>query len=341
MLAVRASLLIALALTLSFFLFASQPLSAPLETTASVHRAFASANLENPVLDQNFPDPAILEVDNVFYAFATNSGGANIPTARSKDLIEWQVLPDAMPELAPWVLPLRGMVWAPETIKAGGEYRMFYTAQDRASRRQCIGVASSLRPEGPYRDASTEPLICPPGYQRAIDAHPYLDGKQLYLYFSGVCCNEPNGIFVQKLTADGLAVNGSPKLILKVDTAWEGDIAEAPTMVKHDGKLYLFYSGNDYRARTYAVGYAVCKSVTGPCVKAKENPILATGGSGSRALGPGHQSIAKVGGDFWMLFHGWDGVVGYRSGGSRVMWLQPLLWQKGKPSVGLPATAGE
>jgi beta-xylosidase len=334
----RVSIIVAAALVLAFLFVANKDI----DTSTSVHPAWASApGLQEPVLNENFPDPAILDVDGTFYAFATNTGGRNIPVARSTDLIEWTMLADAMPELGPWVAPARGMVWAPETFAIGDEYRMYYTARDRASGRQCIGVASSRTPEGPYRDVATQALVCPPGYERAIDSHPYFDGKHFYLYFSAVCCDQPNGIFVQKLTPDGLATAGDPSLLLKVDATWEGTIAEAPTMVKHDGKLFLFYSGNDYRNQTYSVGYATCKTPTGPCSKAPRNPILTTGSSQARALGPGHQTIVKVDGNYWMLFHGWNGVVGYRDGGSRVMWLQPLLWSKGKPTIGLPGTSGE
>ena len=331
LLLLRASILVATALVLAFLFAANRDI----ETSTSPHPALASAGLHEPVLNENFPDPAILDVDGTFYAFATNAGGRNIPLARSTDLTEWALLPDAMPELAPWVAPVRGQVWAPETIAIGDEYRMYYTARDRESNRQCIGVASSRTPEGPYRDAASKPLICPPGFERAIDSHPYLDGKHLYLYFSGVWGDQPNGIYVQKLSPDGLSLEGTPALLLQVDAIWEGAIAEAPTMVKHGGKLFLFYSGNDYRNQTYSVGYAVCKKATGPCTKAAENPVLTTGSSAAMALGPGHQTIAKVDGNYWMLFHGWNGVVGYREGGSRVMWLQPVLWNKGKPVVGI------
>ena len=329
---VRVSILAAAALFYSLFAAGDDDL----QTSTTPEIAWAAADFSNPVLNQNFPDPAILEADGTFYAFATNTGNQNIPLARSEDLVTWSMLPDAMPQLAPWVAPVRGQVWAPETIAVGGEYRMYYTARDRKSNRQCIGVASSAAPEGPYRDEASTPLLCPEGFQRAIDAHPYFDGKQLYLYFSGVCCGEPNGIFIQQLDPKGLATVGQSSLILKVDTTWEGDIAEAPTMVKRGGKYYLFYSGNDYRNQTYAVGYAVCKSAKGPCTKAEENPVLVTGSSSSRALGPGHQSIARVGDDYWMLFHGWNDVIGYRNGGSRVMWLQPLTWKDNRPAVGWP-----
>ena len=34
-------------------------------------------------------------------------------------------------------------------------------------------------------------------------------------------------------------------------------------MWKHDGRYYLFYSGNAYMSPDYAVGYAVADKVTG------------------------------------------------------------------------------
>jgi beta-xylosidase len=299
-----------------------------------------AAFYDRPVLAQNFPDPAVIEADGAFYAYATNSNQSNIGIARSTDLLEWTVLPDALPDPAPWVQPLRNLVWAPEVIKMGAEYKMYYTAHDRASRRQCVGVATSATPLGPFLDIATSPLLCPDGFERAIDAHPYLDGGRLYLYFSGVCCGTANGIYVQQLTADGLRLTGAPSLLLSADVPWEGTVAEAPTIIKRGLKYYLFYSGNDYRNETYAMGYAVCESPIGPCLEAVENPILATGSSTSPAIGPGHQSIVKVGPDYWVIYHGWDGAVGYRNGGRRAMWLAPLTWREGRPTVGTPVRAG-
>ena len=90
-----------------------------------VSEALALADLQLPVLAWNFPDPGILERDSTYYAFATNAGGRNIATARSSNLVAWEMLPDAMPELAPWVRPVRGQVWAPEAIAIGSEIRLY------------------------------------------------------------------------------------------------------------------------------------------------------------------------------------------------------------------------
>jgi beta-xylosidase len=306
------------------------------ESAASRLAALTPDVLQRPVLDQNFPDPAVIEAGGIYYAYATNFQATHIQAARSADLIEWTVLPDAMPDLAPWVEPRPNQIWAPEVVQLDATYRMYYTARSRALDKQCIGVAVSDQPEGPFRDTAAHPLICPPGFKLAIDPHPYIDGRGLYLYFSGTCCGGGNAIYVQQLSPDGLATLGEPSLLLEADVPWEGAVIEAPTMLKHRGKHYLFYSGNNYRDHTYAVGYARCDSPLGPCAKAAENPVLATGTTAAPATGPGHQSIIKVGTGYWMLHHGWHGAIGYRNGGSRAMWLQPLTWRGSKPILSRP-----
>ena len=56
-----------------------------------------------PVITQNFPDPSIINVDGVWYAFATNNGVHQIPTASSPDLDTWTISgSDALARLGAW-----------------------------------------------------------------------------------------------------------------------------------------------------------------------------------------------------------------------------------------------
>ena len=55
----------------------------------------------------------------------------------------------------------------------------------------------------------------------------------------------------------------------------EGVLVEAPTLWKHDGKYYLFYSANAYNNPRYAMGYAVSDNLLGPYRKAPQ-PLLKT-----------------------------------------------------------------
>jgi beta-xylosidase len=124
---------------------------------------------------------------------------------------------------------------------------------------------------------------------------------------------------------------GEPVKLLTQDAAWEGDLVEAPLMWEHAGNYYLFFSANAYYNESYAVGYATCEGPLGPCEDAPENPILKTANG---AAGPGHPAIIEDNdGDTWMAYHAWPpDAIGSTIPG-RILWLDELTWQNGKPVV--------
>lgn len=136
------------------------------------------------------------------------------------------------------------------------------------------------------------------------------------------------------MTPDGLGLVGEPTRLVRNDNAWEGRVVEAPTMLKHDDKYYLFFSGNDYAGPPYAVGYATCDSPVGPCEDAPENPILESKmDKPPLVVGPGHQTVFQVGDQTWIAYHAWEvGSNGLR-GGRRFMYLDKIDWKDGKPDV--------
>ncbi|NUQ19186.1 MAG: family 43 glycosylhydrolase, partial [Sphingomonas sp.] len=87
---------------------------------------------QNPVLDCDFPDPAIVHADDgYYYVYGTQSlrGGRwiNIQVARSKDLVHWDYLGDALPEKPEWAQTTQDF-WAPSVIFDGSTYFMYYSA---------------------------------------------------------------------------------------------------------------------------------------------------------------------------------------------------------------------
>jgi beta-xylosidase len=63
----------------------------------------------------DFPDPALIQVQNNWYAFGTTNGKNNIQIARSGDFNAWAVLgKDALPKLPAWA---SGPVWAPDVAQ--------------------------------------------------------------------------------------------------------------------------------------------------------------------------------------------------------------------------------
>jgi beta-xylosidase len=227
-------------------------------------------------------------------------------------------------------------------IPLGDQYLLYYTARDKASDKQCIGVAVASKPEGKFKDTRDQPLVCQPSEGGSIDPSPFRDGDKLYLYWKndGNCCAKATYLYVQELAADGLSLVGEPTRLVRNDATWEGTLIEAPTMLKHDQLYYLFFSANYYSGEKYAVGYATCQSAVGPCEDAPENPILSSVMTQSPpVVGPGHQTVVQVGDQTWMVYHAWEVLSSGLRGDRRFMWLDKIEWLDGKPDVLGPTTA--
>jgi arabinan endo-1,5-alpha-L-arabinosidase len=288
----------------------------------------------NPVFDQDFPDPDVLQVEVGYYAYATNSGSFNIQAAYSTDLVNWEYLGEVMPSLPDWAVLDFGYVWAPDvsTTDNGESYLMYFTArfaiEDGGS--QCIGVATSDNPEGPFLPVGDEPIVCQINLGGSIDPASFVDndGTRYLLWKNdGNCCGGQAWIYIQETSEDGLSLVGEEIRLFRADEGWEGILVEGPTLWKHEEQYFLFYSANDYLSPNYAVGYAVADDVLGPYTKAEDLPFLKTSIPGG-IVGPGGQDIVlDADGQSWMLFHGW------RPGSYRSMNLIKVDWLDGLPVV--------
>lgn len=302
----------------------------------------------NPVIAADFPDPFVVRVDDRYYAYATTDGAQNLQLGRSADLVHWEILDDPLPKLAAWS---SGDTWAPEVLKTTAGFVLYYTAHAPGLKRtdgngsQCISVAVAKGPEGSFVDTSAEPLVCQPELGGSIDATPFIDADgSTYLIWKndGNCCGQATRFYIQALSKDGLSLTGeATDLGIVNDKPWEGNLIEAPTLVRRDGTYYLFFSANGYDTEFYAVGYATATDVRGPYTDAAENPILASAWGRpvtSRARGPGHQSVVKApDGQLWMAYHAWDvDAVGYGNFGRRSVWIDRLTLADGKASVAGP-----
>lgn len=307
-----------------------------------------------PVFPTNFPDPFILPVEGGYLAYATNPEGAavNVPMAFSSNLTDWAFeraggqLRDAMPDLPPWAR--EGWTWAPEVIRHGSRYLLYFTAKERRTGLQCVGVAEAADPRGPFTSAATEPLVCQRELGGTIDPHAFRDaGGQLYLYFKNdgnhPDFRRPTDIFAQRLSADGLSLAGEPVALLRNDREWEAHVIESPTMVRQGDRYVMFFSANHFgweehqRLSPYAMGYARCEGPMGPCVDAPENPILHSYNDRRAGClsGPGHQALFEATGRQFIVFHAHAARRGCtRANRGRYMYIAPLLWENGAPRIG-------
>lgn len=294
----------------------------------------------NPVIDQDFADPDVLKVGDTYYAYATNSGGRNIQVARSADLVAWEILDDALPLQPDWAALNFGLIWAPEVTSwdGGRTFTMYFVARDTASDKQCIGVATSTQPAGPFKGVGERPLICQADQGGSIDASAFTDDDgQRYLLWKndGNCCGLDTWLYIQPVAADGLTLTGQPTQLIKADRGWEGQLVEAPTLWKQAGKYYLFYSANSYAGVDYAIGYALADAPTGPYTKPSDGPLFATDPASGVALGPGGQDVVlDDDGETWLMYHAWDPSAAYRRAA-----LARLTWQGATPVVQPPSRA--
>ena len=87
-----------------------------------------TSSLRGPVIDRNFADPCFIDVNGIYYAFATNKyvrpqpGNINIQFAVSPDFNDWSLtIKDALPKIGAWAMD--GLVWAPDVVRLVYEAR--------------------------------------------------------------------------------------------------------------------------------------------------------------------------------------------------------------------------
>ena len=288
------------------------------------------------VYADDFPDPYVIRAQGFYWAFATQRGWTKVPTLRSSDLVNWEWVGDALHGLPSWAA--FGHNWAPAVLQRGSSFVMYYTVRHEATGLQCISRATSVLVQGPYLDESDGPLICQTARGGSIDPSPFVDedGTPWLLWKSeGTLQGEPTRIWVQRLRADGLGLTGAPTQLLERREDWEFPIIEGPSMVLVEGRYHLLYSANRWETTQYAVGHAVCASVTGPCRRTSSGPILATRAG---EAGPGGQELVTTPtGEIALVHHAWEpGTIGYAAGGARRLHVTSLRFAGDRVEVGKP-----
>ncbi|MDX6693467.1 MAG: arabinan endo-1,5-alpha-L-arabinosidase [Blastocatellia bacterium] len=330
----------------------------PLSSATSTPSARA-LSYTNPVFDVDFPDPTVMRAtDGWFYAYATqtiiNGRTINIQVARSKDLINWEHLGDALPVKPGWASETQKF-WAPHVSQFGDTYYMYFSADPNTLTGLCLAVATAKSPRGPFTDSGS-PLKCGESFIN-IDPMAFDDprtGKRLLYWGSGF---QP--IRAQELAPDRVSfMRGSrPVDLIKTIKDEKPDnyqrLIEGAWLTERGGYYYLFFSGDNCCGDKahYAVMVARSKSALGPF----ETLAEATGKSSSailerneRWIAPGHNSVLRdAHGRDWIFYHAIDAnnrflkndIAGDRDV-RRIMLMDRLVYHNGWPMIerGSPST---
>lgn len=304
--------------------------------------------LSGDVTEIHDPSGIVREGDR-YYLFATH--GPGIKRFSSSDLRTWTYRGTALEPLPAWV-PERvprnaGTLWAPDVLRAGGEWRLYYSASAFGLNESCIGLAVSptLDDQSPsYGWQDRGPLLCTSLddlTMNALDSHAFSDrdGRDWLVYGSFY-----GGIFLVELDpATGMVASAAaplflarkPELYFGVRGVWA---VEAAWIEEHDGWYYLFVNWDrccrgvesDYNIR---VGRA--RRATGPYVdraglRMDEGGGTLVAATTGRFIGPGHAGIFTELGRSLFTFHFYDG----ENAGIPTLAIRELRWSPdGWPEV--------
>ncbi|HTE23941.1 glycoside hydrolase family 43 protein [Flavitalea sp.] len=299
----------------------------------------------NPVLNKDFADPTVIKAaDGFYYAYATNTGNkdgsmTNIQVAKSKNLVQWELLGDALPQRPTWA---NKDFWAPHVSYDGNlkKYFLYYSGESiNDSMGKCLGVAVSSLPAGPFVDKGS-PLICGETFVN-IDPMAFDDpvtGKKLLYWGSAF-----KPIKVQELSADRINFKAgsiptdlvSP--VINKDPSNYQKLIEGAWVEYNNGYYYMYFSGDNCCGEKahYGVMIARSKLASGPFenksgeADGKYSVIL---GKNSNWIAPGHNSVVKDGaGVNWIIYHAIDSAQ--RNGG-RKMLIDKIIYHNGWPTIG-------
>lgn len=294
--------------------------------------------------DLRVHDPStIVRAEGAWWLFGT---GQRLLVARSPDLRTWRRVGPAFPNAPAWAAEVapgnkRAHYWAPDVIRAGGRWLLYYSVSEFGKNISAIALATSpvLDPADPAHKWKDEGIVLRSGQQddfNAIDPSLLLDRDgRLWMAFGSFWA----GLFLVELDpATGLRLDPSAP---PVQLAWSEQI-EAPTLYQRGDYTYLFINeGYCCRGRdsTYRVLVGRSRAVTGPYLDDKGVDLRERGGRlllGTRGdfIGPGHATVVDDVDRQWLSVHFYDGS----RNGAPTLALRRLAWtDDGWPHVEEPA----
>ena len=261
-------------------------------------------------------DPYIIEHEGKFYIYTTGDDGLY---GYSCDTLlgDWKF------EGRVFTLEGREHFWAPSVIFLDGKFYMYFSFEyyedtpDQGGHHQAMHVAVSENPMGPFTLAGQI------AHPFSIDSHIVKTDAGLFLFYSpNTFEGERIGthIVVQRMK-DPYTLEGEPTVVLlasideeifrrdryKPGQHWH--TLEGAFWFQEGEWQYLMYSGGRYEDETYFVGYAAAKTTEQDLTKVKfqkmpdENTYAPLLRSNDWEEGTGHNSVIKVDGQYYCVYH--------------------------------------
>ncbi len=258
-----------------------------------------AASAQNPLLRDHFSaDPTARVFNDRVYIYPSHD--INSPVDRlkewfcmadyhvysSENLTDWQDHGVIVTQNeVPWVEPDSYSMWAPDCVEKDGRYYFYFPSAPKGAQRGfAIGVATAMRPEGPFFCAP-QPI---PGVM-GIDPCVLIDDDgQAYIYWSGM------GIRGARLKANMTELDTAPQ---QMEGLPEG-FKEGPFAFKRNGIYYLTFPWVRKENGTETLAYATSDRPLGPFTF--RGIIMAESATGCWT---NHHSITEYRGQWYLFYH--------------------------------------
>lgn len=281
------------------------------------------------------PDPFIFAYGGKYYIYSTGADGVCAYRAERLDG-DWEYLGVIYARAG------RKQYWAPCVLTEGDAVYLYVSTMPEETEddhTQCLEVASAPSPEAPFRYLRT---LLPPF---SIDSHVVRSGGKLYMFYSVNDYDaERSGtyIVVQKMRSP-TEMEGEPVAVIRPtldeeiflrDRFQKGKhwhTVEGPCYFRDGDDHYLIYSAGCYESAQYFLGYAAAHAkeddLTKIVFEKKPSdtvyaPLIA---KNEEEDGTGHNSVIKIGSDYWCVYHGRDvnEIKNYDNRSARICRLVP------------------
>lgn len=264
----------------------------------------------NPIFSGDRPDPSVLkDGDDYYLTLSSFDAYPGLPIWHSRDLVNWQPIGHAITRNI-------GSIWAPDLIKHGKRYYIYFPARTDSARSNYVVWADSIR--GPWSEPVDLKLT------RHIDpGHAVGEDGKRYLFLS-------NGDYVP-LSDDGLSTAGAVKHVYDgwhYPESWdvEAYAQEGPKITFRKGWYYMTSAvgGTAGPPTGHMIISARSRSIHGPWENSPHNPIVRTRSAAEAWWSRGHATLVQGTDErWWMIYHGYEN--GYWTLGRQAL-LEPMEW---------------
>jgi arabinan endo-1,5-alpha-L-arabinosidase len=282
-------------------------------------------------------DPSsIVKCKDDYWVFYTGRG---VPSYHSKDLVKWERGPAVFKTAPEWIAKAvpenRNMVyWAPDIIKLGDRYLLYYSVSSFGKMTSAIGLATNptLDPDDPAYQWTDQGFVVQTKEGQAGQAFNAIDPAvfhdsdgSLWLTFGSYW----TGIKLVQLDPQ----TGKRKALdSTLHSLAFNESIEAAYLCRHEDHYYLFVNWGSCcqgPKSTYNIRIGRSKTISGPYVDKAGTNMLQRGGSiflattNGPLIGPGHAGTLNAEGKTWFTS---DFEGDLRMNGRATLAIMPLRW---------------